>query len=247
MNKRGISPLIATVLIIGFTIVLAVLVITWISGTVEDVTDDTDVLVDLNNKCLDLVGKVDVDASYDGGTTDTTVKVTNKCGQDFGFMVLWLDSSGAIDATATDNVPSIGAYGFWTDSNSAEYTTVKVIPYFGSSDNSCSEGFEEEVVGSSGPVLSCPNGVCESWLGETCANCIADCELKTDGCTVMDYVCSPYDSHGALNPMCTLSCNGGLGWCSAGPDCPPSGYDVDGTASNTECVPNGFGECCIPL
>ena len=37
MKKRGISPLIATVLIIGFTIVLAALVMQWGSGLFENI------------------------------------------------------------------------------------------------------------------------------------------------------------------------------------------------------------------
>ena len=39
LNKKGISPLIATVLIIGFTIIIAVLVITWTTGLVKDQAD----------------------------------------------------------------------------------------------------------------------------------------------------------------------------------------------------------------
>ncbi len=59
-DKRGISPLIATVLIIGFTIVLAVLVITWISGTVEDTTADTDCMAEAQEMCLEFVNNLDV-------------------------------------------------------------------------------------------------------------------------------------------------------------------------------------------
>ena len=41
-NKKGISPLIATVLLIGFTVALAAVVITWGSGFVQRVTEGTD-------------------------------------------------------------------------------------------------------------------------------------------------------------------------------------------------------------
>ena len=40
-NKRGISPLIATVLIIGFTVALAAVVMTWGSGFVRETTEST--------------------------------------------------------------------------------------------------------------------------------------------------------------------------------------------------------------
>lgn len=39
MTKKGISPLIATVLLIGFTIVIATGVILWWSGSVKDIID----------------------------------------------------------------------------------------------------------------------------------------------------------------------------------------------------------------
>ncbi len=38
MNKRGISPLVATVLLIGFTIAIAVLVFLFLRGQVEELT-----------------------------------------------------------------------------------------------------------------------------------------------------------------------------------------------------------------
>src|SRR3989344_2681135 len=40
-NKRGISPLIATVLIIGFTVALAAVVMTWGNTFVRETTDST--------------------------------------------------------------------------------------------------------------------------------------------------------------------------------------------------------------
>ena len=54
MNKKGISPLIATVLIIGFTMVAAVLVITWINSLVGDQTNRQACKADALAKCTDL-------------------------------------------------------------------------------------------------------------------------------------------------------------------------------------------------
>ena len=42
LNKRGISPLIATILLIGFTVALAAVVITWGSGFVDRITSGTE-------------------------------------------------------------------------------------------------------------------------------------------------------------------------------------------------------------
>lgn len=55
-NKRGISPLIATVLIIGFTIVLAVLVIAWLSGVFEGELDTEQCSVEGQKFCAGLGG-----------------------------------------------------------------------------------------------------------------------------------------------------------------------------------------------
>ena len=42
MNKKGISPLIATVLIIGFTVALAAVIITWGGRFIQQTQDDVD-------------------------------------------------------------------------------------------------------------------------------------------------------------------------------------------------------------
>ena len=50
-NKRGISPLIATVLIIGFTIVLAALVITWGTNLFQKTVAETETASNFNLAC----------------------------------------------------------------------------------------------------------------------------------------------------------------------------------------------------
>ena len=42
MSKKGISPLIASILLIGFTVALAAIVITWGSGFVQSITSSTE-------------------------------------------------------------------------------------------------------------------------------------------------------------------------------------------------------------
>lgn len=107
MDKKGISPLIATVLIIGFTIVLAVLVITWISGTVNNQTDSTDCMVGLQTQCLNSVGALSL--AQVGATVDANVNVVNEGSVVYnsGKLVL-LDSTGASLAVVDK---TIGAYG----------------------------------------------------------------------------------------------------------------------------------------
>lgn len=50
-NKKGISPLIATVLVIGFTIVLAALVIQWGGQLVDKIKGETEVTSELSLTC----------------------------------------------------------------------------------------------------------------------------------------------------------------------------------------------------
>ncbi|MFH0752746.1 MAG: archaellin/type IV pilin N-terminal domain-containing protein [archaeon] len=78
MNKRGISPLIATVLIIGFTVALAAVIMVWGQGFIKDMQQKTesgadvqlvcaqDVAVELSNACLDIDGTVKVTVKNDG-------------------------------------------------------------------------------------------------------------------------------------------------------------------------------------
>ncbi len=75
-NKRGISPLIATVLIIGFTIVLAALVITWGTKLFQDTVSQTQTTSRFSLACtaglrLDVVNKV-----KDTATNPTHVNLT---------------------------------------------------------------------------------------------------------------------------------------------------------------------------
>ncbi|MBS3172365.1 hypothetical protein J4438_02185 [Candidatus Woesearchaeota archaeon] len=91
-DKKGISPLIATVLIVGFTIVLAVLVITWISGTVNDQTNLADCQADVGNICLAAVGSVT--GGFAAATTVFTVTNQGSTGYD-DVNVVFLDGAGS--------------------------------------------------------------------------------------------------------------------------------------------------------
>ena len=98
-EKKGISPLIATVLIIGFTIVLAVLVITWISSTVDDQQDQTDCMVDANNMCLNFIGDLSASAT-NTSDVDYSVTLTNSGAEDISSAtVVWYNDDGSTEGT----------------------------------------------------------------------------------------------------------------------------------------------------
>lgn len=74
-NKNGVSPLIATVLIIGFTIALAAVVMTWGGGFVRSTTEGTSKQSDLTLKC-----STELDFSITSavkGTTSNKITVDN--------------------------------------------------------------------------------------------------------------------------------------------------------------------------
>ena len=74
-NKRGISPLIATVLIIGFTVALAAVVMTWGTGFVRSTTDSTAESTNVALACSRMNYKItNVGCT---GTTINTVEISN--------------------------------------------------------------------------------------------------------------------------------------------------------------------------
>ncbi len=75
-NKKGISPLIATVLIIGFTIVIAALVITWGTGLFKKTVSDTEKSGRISTLCSNSNIEV-VDASLSGDKTKVDVTLKN--------------------------------------------------------------------------------------------------------------------------------------------------------------------------
>lgn len=78
-NKKGISPLIATVLVIGFTIVLAALVITWGTRLFKTTVEETEAESKFTLACTTGL-KVEVVRSNleDGGTFAFTLRNSNQ-------------------------------------------------------------------------------------------------------------------------------------------------------------------------
>ncbi len=79
-NKRGISPLIATVLVIGFTIVLAAMVITWGTRLFQTTVEETEAESKFTLACTTGL-KVDVvkrNLADDFSTLSVTLKNTNQ-------------------------------------------------------------------------------------------------------------------------------------------------------------------------
>ena len=112
-NKKGISPLIATVLIIGFTILLAVLIVNFILNVTETQTTQTQCEAQANNQCIKFAGEKFTISNINVATADqASATITNLAsvtqGSTVTFLVSALDSTGDTLATTTSSALTIG-------------------------------------------------------------------------------------------------------------------------------------------
>lgn len=122
-NKKGISPLIATVLIIGFTIVIAFLVITWLTGR-------TDVLM-CQESCdiqgLQVCSNSASDLSAEGSADLLSVSVINGGSETYYATVICYDNGAIVGTGDTGNIAEYGSTTF--DCNGAlTVDLIKIIP-----------------------------------------------------------------------------------------------------------------------
>lgn len=99
MYKKGISPLIATVLVIGFTIVLAAMVMKWGGDLFKTTQEQTAVSSELKIACSTELTELTIKSFSDG-----VIVLDNKNERDIQELVFRLyDESGVLTATkATD-------------------------------------------------------------------------------------------------------------------------------------------------
>ncbi|MBU0930191.1 MAG: hypothetical protein KJ623_03920 [Nanoarchaeota archaeon] len=111
-TKKGVSPLIATVLIIGFTIVLAAVVMQWGGSFVRDLTEKTAESTTVATECIGMNFEI-VSAKYFpemslGGSPETfsdaniTFKVTSNVDKKIkSFVALLQHKSGSSESLST--------------------------------------------------------------------------------------------------------------------------------------------------
>jgi len=85
MNKKGISPLIATVLIIGFTIAIAVVVIIWITSVVGDITCVESCNIEGQNICRRGISDLEIEPLI-----DSNINIINGGYNKYNFVLIWL-------------------------------------------------------------------------------------------------------------------------------------------------------------
>ncbi len=104
MGKKGISPLIATVILIGFTIVLAAVVIRWGGDFINETTETTTCESDLATICatqlnLEIVGAGVSITGIDGNSDILGKNITIRNNADYlidSFTVVINDASGTL-------------------------------------------------------------------------------------------------------------------------------------------------------
>ncbi len=129
MNKRGISPLIATVLIIGFTVALAAVIMTWgqsFSKGIQEQTEETstqqitcaqDVVFDLQNVCLS------------SGTTYKLTVVNNGNKDIEKFKARFYENADTVHTADifADTGESLASFGIDSDTADATVSTIKKV------------------------------------------------------------------------------------------------------------------------
>ncbi len=101
-NKKAISPLIATVLLISFVIILAILVWFWYSGIIEDWTDKSGITGD--QQCAMDVDFVINSAATNPGNTSVLFEIENQGAIHINnFRVIITGSTGSIATNETNS------------------------------------------------------------------------------------------------------------------------------------------------
>ena len=256
MGKRGISPLIATVLLIGFTVVLAILVLTWVSSIIETQTEGTTTNIQAQTQCISSIG--DISATFTGAGP-YTINIINSGGVDFDNVKIIWQSSISSNSETTELTANLTGFSSQTSLTigPAVYDYVILIPIIGEVECSSIEIIIVSLTG-------CGGGTCE--VGETCATCPADCgacfipnnnfcEIG-EPCVASSGDCIGYVSNCPSNSICMSDHSGGsscsnpsracialsgIGLCGQ-PFCGMG--EVNDPSGDHDCV--GVEECCVP-
>lgn len=123
VQKRGMTPLIATVLLIGFTVALAAVVMTWGFDFVKKQQDRVKDTTDTSLMCTNDLGfKIEVDCANDKIAVDNTGTV------DIVKLQLRKDMGGDITPVTVEQLLTPGAKKWFSDLGALSgVTTVDVV------------------------------------------------------------------------------------------------------------------------
>lgn len=108
-NKRGISPLIATVLLIGFTVALAAMVMTWGSGFIKKTTENTEAQASSTLKCASELAFEITGVTCNANKGINSIKVDNRGSLEIRAIKFRIIS--AEQTTVDDKQDSLEAFG----------------------------------------------------------------------------------------------------------------------------------------
>jgi len=125
-SKRGISPLIATVLLIGFTIVLAALIMQWGSSLLKEQTETTGTTSKAQIACSTEVDFTLDKAVVNGASLDVTL-TNNRDRPLVDFIARIKYNSGTLAGTTETVTSIIGTVGQLGSFASKKYSIVKTV------------------------------------------------------------------------------------------------------------------------
>ncbi len=104
LNKKGISPLIATILVIGITVIIAVLVTTWLQSSTEGLKCTQECQVQGSSACQFSYGELEATLSGE------TVTVSNTGSQSYN--LTFVTTSSSTGSTVENGIVSESVAGF---------------------------------------------------------------------------------------------------------------------------------------
>lgn len=150
-NKKGISPLIATVLLIGFTVALAAMVFTWGNSFIKKTTEKTEEGTAIALKCATELGFEISGVSCNPDKSISSVKVDSRGSIDIKSLKFRFVSDA--ETTVEDKAEVLSAFGAKTYSGFKANPNTKKIEAIatisggeGKEDIICSQAIEEFTV-----------------------------------------------------------------------------------------------------
>jgi flagellin-like protein len=102
VSKKGISPLIATILLIAFAVGVAGIFIMWVGPFSEQKMDETGDIADRQLKCTRSVLDI-IEVRY-GGITNLTVQYTHGTENLYNFSLTFIDSNSKVQNVLSTNI-----------------------------------------------------------------------------------------------------------------------------------------------
>ncbi len=109
-RKRGISPLIATVLIIGFTVALAAVIMTWGQGFSKSMQQSTESTTNIQLTCANDVQFEVKAACWDVATSMVKITVANNGNKDLKSITARVKQTETLIGVKQD-LPALSAFG----------------------------------------------------------------------------------------------------------------------------------------